>query len=458
MKSYVVRAISEHKGAPRVWLDGVYPDKAGFKSGLLYTIDIDSERKKITLKVDENGTHIVSKKIKKDELIPVIDLNSKKVLSLFEGMRFVRVIFQQNVIVILSDIVEVKKSERLKRLNNKLKCGEQLSIGSLSHGGGILTHALHHGFKLSGINSCLAFANEIREELISEAEVCNDSWDENTISLAAPMQALVLDSWAMSKLPKVECLEAGLPCEAMSLAGRAKNGTAIAEAHDEVGHLVVPFIQIINQVNPVVVIFENVKSYQNSGSMWILRHTLRDMGYVVKEAIFNSTEFNELERRERLCLVAVTEGIEFNFDCVKKPEPLQRRLGEILEHFSDDDAVWKEFDGLKRHEEKHVEKGNGFKMQVFDEDSDHVNTLGKGYGKIRATEGKVINKRTGLMRQFTVSEHAKLKGIPKHLTGSHCMTTAHEMLGQSICYAPFVAIGKVVGESLLNSCLIKNAV
>ena len=72
-----------------------------------------------------------------------------------------------------------------------------------------------------------------------------------------PMQELAFDQWTLGQLGTVELVEAGIPCEASSTAGRAKNGNVCAEAHEQVGHLVAAFLAVVARVNPVAVIVEN---------------------------------------------------------------------------------------------------------------------------------------------------------------------------------------------------------
>lgn len=453
MNTYSVRNITQNKGAPRLWLEGKAPEQVGFKPGARYDILVDTESKRVSLKLIEAGYRTVSQKERNGKTIPVIDINSKLILQVFEGMNCVRVIMRTNEIHIIPEVVEVKKTERLNRLDAKIQSGQPLTIGSISHGGGILSHALHKGLGQAGFNTKLSFANDIRDDLLEQASLVNDAWSSDTVRVNAPMQSLVLDSWMMSKLGFVDVLEMGIPCSGASVAGRSKNGTSMAEQHEEVGHLIAPAIQLIGQLNPVAVLLENVKPYQSTASMWILRHSLRDMGYQVHESVLDAGDFNELEHRERLCMVAVTAGIDFDFDALVKPAKVNRKLGEVLEHVPDDDKRWSTFDYLVKHQQKHAAKGNGFSMQLFDEQSDHINTITKGYAKIRSTDPKIRNARNGLLRQLTLKEHARVKGIPEEIVSGMNLTSGHEMLGQSVCYAPFVAVGELLGKSLRNKRL-----
>jgi len=448
MNTYSVRNITQNKGAPRLWLEGKAPEEVGFKPGARYDILVDTESKRVSLKLIEAGYRTVSQKERGGKTIPVIDINSKLILQVFEGMNCVRVIMRTNEIHIIPEVVEVKKTERLNRLDAKIKSGQPLTIGSISHGGGILSNALHKGLGQAGIDTRLSFANDIRDDLLEQAAIVNDAWSKDTIRVSAPMQSLVMDSWMMAKLGVVDLVELGLPCSGASVAGRAKNATSMAEQHEDVGHLVAPAIQLISLLNPVVVLLENVKPYQSTASMWILRHSLRDMGYQVHETVLNAGDFNELEHRERLCMVAVTAGIDFDFNSLVKPTKVNRKLGEVLEHVPDDDKRWSSFDYLVKHQQKHAAKGNGFSMQLFDENSGHINTITKGYAKIRSSDPRLRHPNNGLMRQLTLKEHARVKGIPERFISGMNLTTGHEMLGQSVCYSPFVAVGELIGKSL----------
>lgn len=462
MKAYETTKIGENRGRPRLWLEGFKAALAGFVPGIRFKIQKDEARTMLVLEPDVHGDRIVSKKLKGGKEIPVIDINSSEVLSIFEGYSAVRVIAQGTRICILPQAVEIAKRERLDRLQAKLRNREPLDCGSVSHGGGVLDHALHTGLAEAGIETRLAFANEIRPELLEHTREHNDIWSDETISLAAPLQEVAFDGWAMSKLPKVDALFAGLPCSGASRAGRAKNGAGHAEAHPEVGHLVVAFLAVIAKVNPAIVVLENVSLYETSASMWILRHQLRDLGYTVHETVLKAQDWNALEHRERMCMVAVTQGLEFDFASLAKPERVERTVGEILEDVPLDSDLWSRMQGLRDKELRDKAAGKNFMMQIVTASSTKCPTVTKSYSKVRSTDPKLQHPTNpDLLRQFTPGEHARLKGIPEHLIKGLGLTIAHELLGQSICYEPFRAVGRCIGKylqgasgSLLN-CIAK---
>jgi DNA (cytosine-5)-methyltransferase 1 len=235
------------------------------------------------------------------------------------------------------------------------------------------------------------------------------------------------------------------------VAKRAKAKTVHPEDDPIFGHLCVSFLSILSKVNPSVVILENVEPYLSSASMAIIRTQLKDMGYNVHERILDASAWNCLEARVRMCMVAVTEGIEFDFEKLLVPQKKERRLGEILDEVSPDDLCWRPYDYLKSKEVRDAEKGNSFNMQLFDENSSSIGTLRKGYHKGGSTDPLLRHPTNpDLLRQVNAFEHARCKEIPEVLITGMSKTSAHELLGQSVAHPPFVSVGELVGSTLKN--------
>jgi len=358
------------------------------------------------------------------------------------------------VIYLMPLASEVRKQERLTRLHTKLENGDPIAMGSLSHGGGILSNAIHAGLEKAGIDSYLAFANDIDVDLLEHTQNHNEVWSENTQFVGMPMQELAFDEYAVSKLKTVECLELGIPCSAHSVAARAKKGKeqSLPEDDPSVGHLAVAFLAIVARVNPAVIVLENVRPYQSSASMSIIRNQLRDMGYQIHERILNAADWNCLEARIRMCMVAVTEGMAFDFEQLLVPEKTQRKLGEIMDDVPLDADCWSPMDYLKVKEVRDAAKGSSFAMQIFDSESDHIGTIRKGYHKNGSSDPKIRHpENPDLLRLLNQYEHARCKGIPEHLITGMSKTSAHELLGQSVSHPPFVSVGELVGRALKGS-------
>jgi DNA (cytosine-5)-methyltransferase 1 len=447
MDGYFVKKVGNNRGAPRIWLEGLQTARAGFTPGQRYDVEVQGQT--VVLSLNPDGSRVVSSKVVGERANPVIDLNSRELLAVFDGMASIRVAVKDGEIYLVPLASELKKQERFKRLRDKLERGEPLAAGSLAHGGGILAHAVHTGLHNAGIETKLKFANEIRPELLEHAAIHNDAWNENTMPIAAPVQEFAFDERGIANLPKLEILEMGLPCSGHSVAGLAKRGHGIPEAHPEVGHLVVSALIIINKTNPAAILFENVPGYEGSASAAILRKQLRDLGYNTHERVLNGKEWGAIENRDRWCMVAVSEGIEFNFDQLMPPKSRPRQLGEILEPVALHDPAWSPMEGLKAKQERDIAEGKGFRMQVYDATAESIGTIGKGYQKNRSTEPKVVHPQDpNLLRLLTPREHAAAKSIPSHLVDGLSATVAHEVLGQSVVYSPFRDVAQHMGNAI----------
>ncbi len=109
-------------------------------------------------------------------------------------------------------------------------------------------------------------------------------------------------------------------------------------------------------------------------------------------------------------MVAVSEGIEFDFDQLQPPGRSQKKLGDVLENVPEDHPSWSTMAGLRAKEIRDRENGKNFAMQIFDADSEHVGTITKGYAKVRSTDPKLRHPTDpNLLRQFLPSEHARIK-------------------------------------------------
>lgn len=447
MQTYKTATLGAHKGAPRLWIEGYFPERAGFEPGTKYEAIKNDEY--VVLRLAEDGKRVVSSKVTRGRTIPVIDLNSHKLLDIFPEGSALRLVMKPGEIVIAPLASEKRRQARTRRLAEKLQRNEPLSVGALAYGGGVLDHALHAGLVSAGVKASLKVANEIRDDMAEQAALHNETFERDTIALVAPLQEVVFDERAMAQLPKVDILTAGLPCSGASVAGRAKRGLSQPEQHPLVGHLVAAAVAFIAKVNPSVFVLENVPQYANTASAAILRSQLRDLHYDVHEREFLATEWGDLEKRKRWCMVAVTRGIPFDLEALL-PKPFELRpLSSILEPLEAVADRWSEMKGLKAKQERDKAAGKGFMMQIYDGSETEINTLTKGITKNRSTDPKIRHPdNPDLLRIPTAREHARCKGVPEHLIEGLSQTLAHELLGQGICYAPFKALGAHLGRAL----------
>ena len=433
--------VGENKGTKRIWLQGQKLASQGIKPGMRYSLECDTD--KICLVFSQDGKRLVSKKKVKDSLLPVMDVRADEIEEVFgDNVERVRVVIRSNEIIITLHHLEAAEHERLERLIKKLCNNEPLNTGSLAHGGGVLDLAIHTGLNMAGVDSRLSFAIEVERKYLDASLKNNPIWDGDSIAIESPMQDV-----EYKKLPKVEILNAGLPCTGASIAGRSKNKLSRAEEHETAGSLFITFINAIMTVQPAIFVLENVVPYQNTASMTVIRQVLSELGYVLHETILDGNEFGALEARKRLCVVGLTKGLRgFDINHIKPLRTKESSLNQILENISDDSPRWKKMDYLKTKEERDIRNGKGFVRQVLHGNESYCGCIGKAYSKLRSTEPMLENARTKLLRIFTPLEHSRAKTIPEYLVNGLSDTVAHEIMGQSVIYCAFQAVGKSIGK------------
>lgn len=459
-----ITPLREHKGTARIWLQGNTLLRNGFepgtkykrvvKNGVLVLTRTEDDDFMLTQLDDGAKVRLVSSRTRNGKQTPIIDVANDEVAQMFEGMKNLRVVLNPGKILIMPPASEIRARARLERAYARVAAGLPLKVGSFAHGGGILSRALEVGAGLEGIPFKLMLANEYREDLIDHVIDHNPAWSPETMSLCGPMQEFAFDSAILQMAAEhigddgeLDHIEAGIPCSGASVAGRAKRGLVHPEAHPEVGHLIAPFIALIAKFNPSSITLENVTQYLNTASMDILRTMLRDLHYDVYETVVEGAEWNALENRKRMVMVAVTKGMSFSFGDMVRPEPRVRKLGEILEDLPLDHPSWSEMTGLKAKAVRNKEAGNSFAMQIYDEESPSINTLTKGLAKNRSTDPKIRHPQNpNLLRIPTPKEHARAKGIPEQMVDGLCASTAHELLGQSVNFDPFVSVGQALAK------------
>ena len=452
MRQYSVHKVAEHRGAPRIFVEAARLKLAGFAPGVAFTVDVNAEKRHLILRLDDTGTHTVSRRKAGSGERPVIDLNSKQLLSVFAGLDAVRMVIANNAIHFLPLASTLAALERIDRLTAKLKSGEPLTTASICAGAGLMANALEAGYAAGGIKTRAAVINEIDSDYIELGTERNSAMRAEALALTAPLQEFVQDAWAMSNLPKVEIAELSLPCSGASSAGKAKRGLAVMEEHPEVGHLAAAALMLLQKLQPAVIVAENVPGYQHTGSAWTMRHMLRDMGYTIQETELHGKDFGVLEDRHRWFMVAATRGLIIDLADLKPALVALPKVADVIDpSITEDDGRWTEFSYLKTKEVRDVAKGNGFMMQTVQPCDSSVPTLRKGYHKGGSTDPLLKHpSNPDLLRKFTGGEHAAVKGFPQSLVDDLSETMAHQILGQAVLYKPVFALGKRIAEAIIG--------
>lgn len=443
MTSVVLTSVGERKGTPRIWVEGIKLALGGFKIGVNYEVR-EQSKGKIVLARSRAGGRVVSIRKKNGKEYPIIDLNNLSLADCFELGQKLRLVIRRGVVVIRAHAQAGKVADRVTRLLKKLRENQALETGSLFHGGGILDSALHSGFASAGSNSFVKLAVERNREFLDYSlDVNRHMFTGESIFIEAPIQDLTVDG-----APQLDILCAGIPCTGASSSGKAKNGIKHAEEHVEAGSMFYYFVRWVEATNPAICIIENVPNYQSTASMAAIRAVLTSMGYSLQERILEGNEFGALEARKRLCVVAVSNGLEDVFD-LEAVTPLRQKpatVGELMEDIAPDSERWAAMTYLADKEKSDKAAGKGFRRQLYDGTESSINTITADYMKRRSTDPMIKHPTDpDLCRLATCLEHARFKGIPEHMAeqkpGAPAPTNLHKIFGQSVIYPVFEAVG-----------------
>ncbi len=106
----------------------------------------------------------------------------------------------------------------------------------------------------------------------------------------------------------VDIVTGGFPCQAFSYAGK-KLGF-----EDTRGTLFYQFARCINETNPLMFMAENVRglmSHDDGRTLQTILSVFTEIGYDVQYKVLNSMEYGIPQKRERIVIVGVRDGVEF---------------------------------------------------------------------------------------------------------------------------------------------------
>ncbi|CAM4112530.1 DNA cytosine methyltransferase [Vreelandella rituensis] len=455
MATLIQTTISENRGQPRLWIEGGRLAREGLAPGMILSGRIQDGQ---LIFAPANGEApandsefqvTVSRRKRGDKITPLLEVRLPILSKLFGLAARVVVKLMRGKLCVSRHHQDVKIKERERSLVECLEGGQSLKIASLYHGGGGLDCALHEGLEKAGIESYCALASEIEGKYM-DASLANNPhlFRDDSLILNAPVEQL---QFANSGAFSVHALVGGVPCTGASSAGKAKLQLAYAEQHPSAGAQFFAFLKMIELTNPAICILENVCQYRNTPSYAIILSVLKTLGYRVSDRDLNGNIFGALENRDRMAMVAVSEGLPLEFDIEAIPVLAEKpaALAEVLEPAEAVEERFRDYDYLRIKEERDRKAGKGFMRQLLTPDAVSVPTITRDYNKVRSTDPQLAHPSDPVLtRLFTPLEHARIKGIPERIIKNLADTTAHQILGQSVIYPAFMALGYSLGHAL----------
>jgi len=136
---------------------------------------------------------------------------------------------------------------------------------------------------------------------------------------------------------KIDILVGGSPCQSFSMVGKRKG------LEDTRGTLFYEFARVVQESQPKVFIYENVKgliNHDKGNTFETIKATFNELGYRYYYKVLNAKDYGVPQHRERIFVIGFKDkSINFNF-----PEPilLEHKMQDFLEDYIESKYYLKE--------------------------------------------------------------------------------------------------------------------
>ncbi|MEZ8238617.1 MULTISPECIES: DNA cytosine methyltransferase [Vibrio] len=428
----------------------------GYVAGAQFSITERKHALKLTLCND--GTKSVNK-TNRGELV---EIRSKMVGAVLNGVSKVNVTFKQGIIYIEVALVELKRMIREAALIKSLLNEIPLRFASIFSGIGTLSYQIKKGLQSQLIESEIALSIDSDTLAMNIQIEGNPIW--NTPTEDAQAYGVDIRDIDVDQLKSVHVAEVGYPCVGQSTLCPASRRDL---DHPEAGTLFIPLIGIIKKLNPALIILENSVPFIKSQTLSLMEREFDFLGYRLQTTKINGYDNGDFEERRRACAVLISKGLpELPLDQFYPPSDIERStFNSIRDDIADNSDKW----SLMEHVTK---KSNdtrlNFKHNLLIGDEDKVATLTAGYASPRIGSPMVAHdnyEENGLQRLISNLEHSRIRGIPDQLwrvlekvgAGNHSLVSkrgntshVHRMLGNGVSPKAWFNLSAFIGGYLRN--------
>ena len=130
---------------------------------------------------------------------------------------------------------------------------------------------------------------------------------------------------------KVDLVIGGPPCQAYSVAGRARDPKGMSE--DPRNHLYKYYVKFLNRYNPKMFVFENVPgilSANNGVYLELIFKAVREAGYELDKKVLNAKHFGVLQDRKRVIIIGWKKELDFKYPEFEKKEHQYEVLKDLF--------------------------------------------------------------------------------------------------------------------------------
>jgi DNA (cytosine-5)-methyltransferase 1 len=130
---------------------------------------------------------------------------------------------------------------------------------------------------------------------------------------------------------KVDLVIGGPPCQAYSVAGRARDPKGMSD--DPRNHLYKYYVEFLKRYKPKMFVFENVPgilSANNGGYLELIFEAVRAAGYELDKRVLNAKHFNVLQDRKRVIIIGWKKNLKLNYPIFEEKEPQFEILKDLF--------------------------------------------------------------------------------------------------------------------------------
>lgn len=141
-----------------------------------------------------------------------------------------------------------------------------------------------------------------------------------------------------TKLPKVDFITYGFPCQDISLAGK-QQGLFNDDGTKTRSGLFFDALRLIEATKPKVAIAENVKNLTSkkfAKQFKIVLDSLEEVGYNNYFKVLNAKDFGIPQNRERVFIISIRKDVDTGIFEFPEPYPLKLRLKDLLDETVDE--------------------------------------------------------------------------------------------------------------------------
>ena len=130
---------------------------------------------------------------------------------------------------------------------------------------------------------------------------------------------------------KVDLVIGGPPCQAYSVAGRARDPKGMSD--DPRNHLYKYYVEFLKRYKPKMFVFENVPgilSANNGVYLDLIFEAVREAGYELDKKVLNAKHFGVLQDRKRVIIIGWKKNLKFKYPHFEEKEPKYEILKDLF--------------------------------------------------------------------------------------------------------------------------------